>query len=104
MKHTFMIIAITLSTQLASAHGTHPLVTAYSQTIEAAYDVAIHKAGYVEADFDDLIGQSSLQDDARKVRVVRFRFTTIQCAKDLEVYYSLDGSKHLSHKVVGCVP
>lgn len=86
----------------AMAHGPHPIIEAFNKNIEDAYDSALHKVGYSEADFDDLAGVSIQQDVTKKVRIVRYRFVTAQCAKDLEVYYKLDGSAYLAHKVVGC--
>ena len=104
MKKILTIIAIGLSSQLASAHGVHPLVANYAKALEAGYEYALHNAGYAETDFDNLIGASSIQDSTRRVRVIKFKFSTPNCAKDLEIYLKLDGSSYLANKVVGCAP
>lgn len=104
MKQILTITALLISTQLAFAHGVHPLVANYAKTIEAGYEHALHNAGYSETDFDNLVGVSSTQDNVRKIRVLKYKFTAANCAKDLEVYVKLDGSAYLSNKVVGCTP
>lgn len=104
MKLITTITAIFLAAQLASAHGVHPLVANYSKTLETAYDYALHNVGYSETDFDSLIGVSSVQDNVRKIRVIKYNFSGTNCAKNLELYLKLDGSAYLANKVVGCVP
>lgn len=102
MKAILTAAALLISTQLASAHGLHPVLVNYAKAIELSYEYANHTVGYPETEFTSLIGVSSLQDSARKIRIIKYKFAT--CAKDLEVYAKVDGSAILSHKVVGCAP
>ena len=105
MKSIFLTAAILLTSHLSVAHGVHPVLANYNKTIEGAYDYVTHNAaGYVEADFNNLVGVSTQQDLTRKIRLIRFRFSQSNCTKDIEVYAKLDGSGFLANKVVGCVP
>lgn len=100
MKKIAITLALSLSSQLALAHGVHALVANHAKTIETAYEQALHKANYDETEFDNLVGVTSIQDASRKVRVIKYKF--VDCAKDLEIYMKLDGSAYYSNKVVGC--
>lgn len=102
MKSFVTLLVSSFLTFSAEAHGLHPIIIALSKTVEEAYDSALHKANYSDADFDNLAGITVLQDTTKKVRIVRYRFIASQCAKDLEIYYKFDGSSYLAHKVVGC--
>ncbi|HPI39412.1 MAG TPA: hypothetical protein PLJ21_01325 [Pseudobdellovibrionaceae bacterium] len=102
MKLFLTLLIATFLAPPVMAHGPHPIITAFNKTVEDAYDSALHKVGYSEANFDDLAGVAIQQDLTKKVRIVRYRFVAAQCAKDLEVYYKLDGSAYLAHRVVGC--
>lgn len=102
MKIFLAVLATMFLALPALAHGPHPIITAFNKTVEDAYDSVLHKVGYAESDFDDLISVAIQQDLTKKVRIVRYRFVKSQCAKDLEIYYKLDGSAYLAHKVVGC--
>lgn len=104
MKYITAITSIFLSSQLALADNVHPLVANYSKTLVMAYEHALHNVGYTAADFDNLIGVSSVQDSTRKIRVIKYKFSGANCAKDLELYLKLDGSSYLANKVVGCAP
>lgn len=104
MKILTLIAGLTLASDLALAHGLHPVVANYGKGIELAADYLADAGGYSVTDFNNLIGTSTVQDTVRKIRVVRFRFTQALCTKDIEVYAKLDGSSILSQKVVGCVP
>lgn len=104
MKSIITITTILVTAQFASAHGVPPLVDNYTKTIVSASDYAAHTVGYPETDFDNLIGISTVQDTARKIRVIKYKFSGTNCSKDLEIYTKLDGSAVLSHKVVGCAP
>lgn len=105
MKSVYLTVAVLLASQFTLAHGVHPVLANYNKTIEGAYDYVTHNAaGYVEADFNNLVGVSTQQDLTRKIRLIRFRFSQPNCAKDIEVYAKLDGSAFLANKVVGCVP
>lgn len=86
----------------ALAHGPHPIINDFNKSIEEAYDSALHKVGYSESDFDDLSGMTIQQDSVRKIRIARFHFAAPQCAKNIELYFKLDGTSYLAHKVVGC--
>lgn len=104
MKQILTITVLLISSQLSFAHGVHPLVANYAKTIETGYEHALHNAGYSEKDFDNLTSVSTTQDTVRKIRVLKYKFSGANCAKDLEVYVKLDGSAYLSNKVVGCTP
>lgn len=104
MKSLATILTVLATAQVSFAHGTPPVVANYTTTIALATEYLIENVGYSEKIFDSLIGVSTLQDPARKIRVLRFRFADANCAKDLEVYTKLDGSAALANKVVGCVP
>lgn len=103
MKLT-LLAAMTLITTQTFAHGVHPVLANYNKTIEAAYEHALHNVGYSESDFSNLAGVLTQQDTTRKIRVIKFKFTQPNCAKDIEIYAKLDGSAFLSSKVVGCAP
>lgn len=102
MKSIITVIAILITAQFSSAHGVPPSVDNYTKTILLAADYAGDTVGYPETIFDSLVGISTIQDTARKIRVIKFKFTSTNCTKDLEIYAKLDGSAVLSHKVVGC--
>ena len=104
MKSILVSLTVLIGTQFASADALHPVIANYAKTISAVAEYALHNAGYTGADFDNLLGISTVQDAARKIRVIKYKFTAANCAKDLEIYTKLDGSAVLSHKVVGCVP
>lgn len=104
MKSVIITAAILLTSQLSIAHGLHPVVANYLKGVEAASDYLGDNMSYSDADFNNLIGISTLQDLARKIRVIKFKFSAPTCAKDIEVYTKLDGSAVLSNKVVGCAP
>lgn len=105
MKSIFLVAMILITSQITLAHGVHPVLANYNKTVEGAYDYITHNvAGYVEADFNNLVGVSTQQDLTRKIRLIRFKFAQPNCAKDIEVYAKLDGSAFLANKVVGCVP
>lgn len=102
MKSALTIISVLMTSHFVSADALHPLIANYSKTIGTVSEYALHKAGYTGIDFDGLVGVSSVQDTTRKIRVIKYKFATNNCAKDLEIYTKLDGSAVLSHKVVGC--
>ncbi len=100
-----IIATLLLTSNLAAAHGLHPVLANYLKTTEASYEYVLHNVvGYAENDFRSLLGVATEQDAVRKIRVIKYKFATNMCVKDLEVYAKLDGSGFLSHKVVGCAP
>lgn len=104
MKSVKLFIAMFLYSQISFANEEHPVIASYNKTVSGAYEYLLHNAGYSAADFNNLVGASTQQDLIRKIRLIRFRFTQANCAKDIEVYTKLDGSAVLANKVVGCVP
>lgn len=102
MKTVITVLTILTTGLFASADALHPLIANHSKTIGTVAEYALHKANFTNADFDTLIGVSSVQDMVRKIRVVTYTFSGTNCAKNLEMYTKLDGSAVLSHKVVGC--
>lgn len=102
MKTVITVLTVLTTGFLASADALHPLIANHAKTIGAVAEYALHKANYANADFDTLVGVSSVQDTVRKIRVITYTFSGANCARNLEMYTKLDGSAVLSHKVVGC--
>lgn len=102
MKTTIIVLSVLTTGFFSSADALHPLIANHSKTIGAVAEYALHKANLTNAHFDTLVGVSSVQDTVRNIRVVTYRFSGTNCAKNLEMYTKLDGSAVLSHKVVGC--